>query len=186
MKKLVNNLIGSCLIFFAYAGTALGVQVTIDPAAYTGKWSMDYGSERLGAAVVDLGPVDPAIDAHVISVGGAELFFNVAANGKVTVANGVAAAGGTGTLRFNTTTVTVDPVFFSGNWRIIAGATPDLTGVQTVTLVPGLSFYGLEVGATGAFTFHVAGDGTVTVQNSLAATGAAGALTLNNTERFLK
>lgn len=184
MKKLIGTLISASLLGFAYVGTALGVEVIIDPADYTGQWSVDYGPARQGAAVVNLGDVDPVLDAHVISISGAELLFNVTSTGWVKVNNRAAATGGSGKLTFNTTEVEVDPVFFSGNWRVSEGATPDLTGAQTMTLVPGLQFYNLEVGSTGGFVFHLAGDGTVTVQNDLAATGDRRTLTLKNTRRF--
>ena len=184
MKKFARALIISTLICFAYAGTALGVQVRIDPGAYTGVWTVDYGPAQQGVAVVDLTKVDPTTGFHVISIGGAELFFNVAADGTVTVENGKAATGGVGTLTFNTTTIKVNPVFFKGYWRVSAGATPDLFGSHSVTLVPGLRFYNLKVGPTGGFPFDIAGDGTVTVHNSLAASGGFRYLRLNGTKRF--
>ena len=184
MKKLVGILISTIFLGFAHVGTALGVEIIIDPAAYTGQWSVDYGPARQGAAIVNLGEVDSVLDAHVISISGAELLFNVTSNGWVKVNNRATATGRSGKLTFKTTSVNVDPVFFSGNWRVSEGATPDFTGPQTVTLVPGLQFYNLEVGATGGFIFHIADDGAVTVQNGLAATGGLRTLTLNNTERF--
>lgn len=183
MKTLIKALIGSSLLCFA--GTALGVQVTIDPADYAGEWRVNYGAARTGAATVDLGSVDPATGSYVISLGGAELLFNVDSDGIVVVQQSAAATGGDHTLTFNTTTITVDPVYFAGDWRVVANATPDLTGLQPITLLPGLQFYALEVGATGGFTFHVEDDGSVTVPNPLAATGGPGTLTLENTERFL-
>ena len=188
MKTFARALISSMLICFAYAGTALGIQVRIDPADYAGQWTVDYGPVQRGIAVVDLGEPDATTGFHVISISGAELFFNVAGDGTVTVENGKAATGGAGTLTFNTTTIKVNPVRFTGNWRVSAGATPDLSGVNFVTLVPGLRFYSLEVGATGGFSFDIADDGTVTVQNSTAASGGHGGghgkLKFKNTRRF--
>jgi hypothetical protein len=63
-------------------------------------------------------------------------------------------------------------------------ASAGMAAAQNVTLVRGLSFYNLEVGATGGFSFDVGADGMVTVRNPLAATGGANTLTLNHTERF--
>ena len=54
-----------------------------------------------------------------------------------------------------------------------------------MTLVAGLKYYKMKVGANGGFTFHVGGNGEVTVKNSLAGTGGPGKLVFNNTERFL-
>jgi hypothetical protein len=184
MKKLVGTLISVALLSFAHVGTALGVRVIIDPADYTGQWTVDYGPAQRGAAIVDLAKVDSVLNAHVISISGAEILFNVSSDGSVTVQNRAAATGGRGKLTFNTTVVKVDPVFFTGNWRISAGATPNLIGEQTVTLIPGLDFYNLEVGATGGFVFHIGRDGTVVVPNGLAASGSDRTLTLRNTERF--
>lgn len=185
MKKLVGFLVSAILLNLAYAGTAMGAGFTINPGAYTGQWSLNYGPARQGVAVVELGPVDSVIGAHLISISGAELFFNVSSRGKVTVANPDTARGGKSKLTFKTTKIAVDPGFFTGEWRVTQGATPNLVGPQTMTLVPGLQFYSMSIGATGGFTFHIAGDGTVTVKNSLAGTGGAGTLKFNNTERFL-
>jgi hypothetical protein len=184
MKKLLGTLISVLLLGITHVGAALGAQVKIDPAGYTGLWAVDYGPARSGAAIVDLGKVDAATGAHVISLGGAELFFNVAADGTVVVRDSAAATGGVGTLTFNTTGIKVDPAYFAGNWRVVEGATPSLSGEHWIRLVRGLSFYSLEVGATGGFFFHIGTDGTVTVPNAEAASGGLRQLTLNNTERF--
>ncbi len=188
MKTVAKALINSTLICFAFVGTALAVQVRIDPADYTGQWTVDYGPVQRGIVVVDLGEPDATTGFHVVSIGGAELFFSVTAEGTVTVKDRFAAKGGVHTLTFNTTTIKVIPESFFGNWRITDGATPDLSGVQFVTLVPGLRFYSFEVGATGGFFFDIAGDGTVTVQNDIAASGGHarrhGVLKLKNTSRF--
>lgn len=173
MKKFARALISFILISFAYAGTALAIQVNIDPAGYAGQWTVDYGPAQRGIVVVDLGDPDATTGFHVVTIGGAELFFNVAADGTVTVKNRFAARGGFRTLTFNTTTLKVNPVCYKGNWRVTDEATPNLHGVQFVTLVPGLRFYSLEVGANGGFFFDIAGDGTVTVQNGIVATGGA-------------
>jgi len=179
MKRFTRTLISSTLICFAYAGTALGIQVEIDPAAYRGQWTLDYGPAQRGRVLADL-----ASGSHVISISGAELFFDLAEDGTVTVENRAAATGGAGTLTFKTTIIRVDPAFFAGRWHVSRGATPDLTGIQFVTLVRGLQFYNLAVGANGGFSFDIAGDSTVTIGNSLAATGGRRRLRLNNTERF--
>lgn len=186
MNKVTRILISAALLCLAYAGTAAAAHIKIDPAGYAGLWSVDYGPPHQGPTWVELGPVDPVLHAHVISLGGAELFFKVGRFGYVKVSPSEAATSGFGWLSFNTTTITVDPGFFDGQWRIVAGATGNLVGVQKLTLVPGLKFYNLELGATGGFSFHLGADGTVTVPNSLAASGGANVLTVNHTERFLK
>lgn len=186
MYKTPRILLSIALLYFAYAGAAAADLVKIDPSGYAGLWTIDYGPPQQGPATVALGPVDPVVHAHVISIGGAEFFFNLASNGRVTVSPSAAATTGIRYLRFNTTTIKVDPVFFAGSWRVVAGGTGKLAGVQNITLVRGLEFYNMEVGPTGGFSFHVGADGTVSVPNALAASGGANTLTLNNTERFLK
>lgn len=185
MKTCATVLINSILFAFALAGATLAAEVTIDPAGYTGEWSVDYGPTRRGVAVVKLGPPDATTGAHVISISGAELFFNVAPDGKVTVENSVAAVGGPGRLTFNNVAIFVDPVYFSGDWRISNGATRDLRGPQLITLVPGLEYYSLEIGATGGFSFDIAGNSKVKVHNDMAASGSMGYLRFKNTRRFL-
>lgn len=185
MKKPAY-ILSSLMLCFIYAGAALAEEVAIETSGYAGEWTVDYGDPHKGPAVVQLGEPDRIVGAHVISLGGAELMFNVdETNGKVIVRQTEAADGGRYTLTFNTTKVRVDPVHFSGDWRIADGASGDHRGVQEVILVKGLTFYGLELGATGAFSFDITGDGTVIVQNPLAGTGGNKSLTVNNTERFL-
>ena len=179
MKRFATTLISTALICFACADTEPRIQVTIDPAAYRGQWTLDFGPAQRGRVLADL-----ATGSHVVSISGAELFFGLAKDGTVTVENRAAAIGGAGTLTFKTTILKVDPALFAGRWRVSAGATPDLSGVQSVTLVPGLQFYNLAVGANGGFPFDIAGDGTVIVRNALAATGGAASLRFNNTARF--
>jgi len=185
MRKLMSTLVSAALLGFV--GTAQGVEVTIDPGAYTGQWVVDYGPARQGPATVNLGAADPVTGGHVISISGAELYFSVSASGRVSViTSGAAKAAKKGSkLTFNTTTVAVDPGFFGGEWRVTQGATPNLIGPQTMTLVAGLQHYNMKLGANGGFTFHLATDGTVTVKNTLAGTGGSGTLTFNNTERFV-
>lgn len=189
MRHSIRILIISGLIGFVCAGNALGVQVAVDPAAYTGQWVVDDGEARQGAVSLDL-----AAGSHFIRISTAEdIFFHVAADGAVTVENEIAADGGAGSLTLNTTTVLVNPVCFTGDWRVTSGATPDLTGYQLITLVPGLRYYSLEVGSTGGFFFDIAADGRVSVQNPLAARGgirtlrgnpeSIGVLSLNDTRR---
>lgn len=179
-------ILSSLMLCFIHAGAALAVEVAIDTAGYAGEWTVDYGDPHRGPAVVKLGEPDRIVGAHVISLGGAELMFNVdEKTGQVLVLQSDAAEGGRFTLTFNTTRIQVDPGHFRGDWRISGRASRDYTGVQEVVLVKGLSFYGLELGATGAFSFDIAGDGTVIVRNPIAGSGGKKSLTVNNTERFL-
>lgn len=184
MKQLARIFISATLLLLACVGSALATEITIDPNGYTGQWTLDYGDPRKGIAVVTLGKPDTTTGAHTLSLGGTEILFDVAADGSIVPRNTAAAAARGATLRLNTTTIVIDPGLFTGDWRIVEGGTPDLQGKRRVTLVRGLRFYALEVGATGGFHFAIDGEGTVSVQNALAATGGHKTLTLNNTERF--
>lgn len=186
MKQLARILISATLLALACTGSALAMEVTIDPNGYTGQWTLDYGDPRSGIAVVTLGKPDTTTGAHTLSLGGTEILFDIAADGTIVPRNQVAAAARGATLRLNTTIIVVDPGLFTGDWRIVEGGTPDLQGKRRITLVRGLRFYALEVGATGGFHFAIDGEGTVSVQNALAATGGYRTLTLNDTERFLQ
>lgn len=184
MKQLAKILISATLLAFACTGSALAQEITIDPNGYTGQWTLDYGDPRTGIAVVTLGKPDTTTLAHTLSLGGTEILFDIAADGTIVPRNLEAAAARGATLRLKTTTIVIDPGLFTGEWRVVEGGTPELTGKRRVTLVRGLQFYALEVGATGGFHFAIDSEGTVSVQNALAATGGYRTLTLNNTERF--
>lgn len=171
MSSFVKNLIWSAVIGLAFAEGAAAVQIEINPGAYSGVWSVDYGPDQTGAAYVDLHEVDATTGFHVVSLGGTEFFFSVSPDGEVIVENTAAADGGRGVIRFNTTMVYVDPANHIGPWQVTDAATPKLQGPQLVTLVRGLQFYGLEVGAIGAFFFDIGPRGRVTVHQPLAGTG---------------
>ncbi len=98
-------LVISTLICFAYAETAIGIQVNIDPWAYTAAWTLDDGQDQRGVVSFDL-----TAGSHFIRISSADsIFLNVAVDGIVTVENGDAATGGVGTLTFNTTSLRVNP-----------------------------------------------------------------------------
>lgn len=205
MKQLAKILISTTLLAFACAGSALaqeaqapevqadeidktdhgvGHRMTIDPNGYTGAWTLDYGEPRKGIAEVTLGKIDPVTFAHTISLGGAELLFDVTEDGSIVPRNRDAADVRGATLRLKPATIVVDPAEFTGEWRIVEGGTGEMKGKRRVTLVRGLDFYAMEVAAIGGFHFAIDGRGMVTVQNELAATGGLQTLTLKNTERF--
>lgn len=186
MKTLIRTLVSAIFLGLVYVGNALAVDIQINPGAYTGNWSVDYGPVQRGPAVVSLGAMDPVIGSHLISISGAELFFRVnPGTGRVSVITRGAASGGKRKLTFKTVSITVDPGFFTGKWRITQGATSGLMGLQSIDLVAGLKHYDMKVGANGGFTFHLGNDGMVTVKNALAGSGGHGILRFNNTERFI-
>ena len=186
MKTLISTLVSAIFLGLVSVGNAIAVDIQINPGAYKGNWSVDYGPAQQGPAVVSLGAIDRVIGSHLISISGAELFFTVnPITERVSVITRGAASGGKRKLTFKTVSIKVDPVFFTGKWRITQGATTAQTGLQTIALVAGLKHYDMKVGANGGFTFHLDKNGIVTVKNSLAGSGGPGFLKFNNTERFI-
>jgi len=179
VKRVLTALIGSALVFFAHAGLAQAIEIKIDPADYTGAWSVDYGPAQRGVVVVDLGEPDAVRRAHVISIGGAELLFRVTRRGRVRVRNSAAATGGRRSLTFHTTKLAVHAGSHLGSWRVTDEATPNVSGSHVVTLVRGLEYYSLEIGSNGGFFFHIDPDSHVQVPNGVAARGGFRSLVLN-------
>jgi len=158
-------------------------QVTIDPGGYAEQWHITTtaGSGLKGPQIIDL---DSGTYNIVLAGESSSRFtFHISDNGAVTSDNAAAAVGGQNTLTFNNTSLTVDPVGFSGSWRINR-TTPYLTLQQGIVVVPGLRYsmlIGGERYSDSGITFHVAGDGIVTSDNTAAAIGGQNTLTFNNT-----
>jgi hypothetical protein len=113
--------------------------------------------------------------------GQGQFHFDVDANGVVSSQNPDAATGNANTLTFNNTIVNVDPVAYSGPYRIIEmGTVP--SGYQSFVLVPGVG-YSMRVGNNSRGQFHFALDasGNVTSLNTDAANGVNNTLVFNNT-----
>ena len=139
-------------------------QVTVDVGTYTGEWAV-LGVLRNGNAVVTL-----PIGTTELKVAGLGAFnVVVAADGTVSVPNGISAVGGYGTLRFNTVDVTIDPGSFAGAWAVDRVGTEVPSGSRVVTLVVGVT-HGIRP-ATGRFEIVIDAGGVVTVSNPASATG---------------
>src|SRR2546426_107258 len=151
--------------------------ITVNPGAYTGQWWLYHAaSSATGARSLEL---VPGVNYQAL-VGVAGAFnFSVAADGMVTSLNTAAASGGPATLTFNTTTITVNPGAYTGQWWLYH-ATSSATGARSLELVPGVNYQAL-VGVAGAFNFSVAADGMVTSLNTAAASGGPATLTFNTT-----
>jgi hypothetical protein len=119
--------------------------LAVDPADFVGWWWINGTSYRFQGAnsVVIVPGLRYGVD--VGDVGG-RMFILVAADGTVTVDNGVSGVGGAGTLLFNTVTVTVDPGLYAGRWEIFGGIRTYAPGPDTAVLVPGVTPYGLRPG----------------------------------------
>jgi hypothetical protein len=161
------------------AGRAqVGLTVVIDPAAYAGQYSIDFGPFRSGSSTATLLP-----GTHSVTIGDwAGFSFDVAADGTVSVPSHPDAATASGnTLTLRNVAVTINPVAYAGQWNI-SRVTDWTSGGATVVLVPAGGYYGMSLGGWGAsFGFAVAGNGTVAItSNPAAASAAGGTLTFRN------
>jgi len=149
--------------------------VSIDTDGYVGRYSIDGGPDRYGAAALDLSP-----GPHTLELWGLVVPFHVDGAGRI-VSDAPAAATVVGhTLRLNTVIVTVDRNGYGGyldlfNLPPAGGADPEYV------LVRGLTGYSLSVGGNANFHFDLDAAGDVTSQNAVAAVGIGSHLRLNTT-----
>jgi hypothetical protein len=175
-KHLLLNLVIGLVLLSVPAVVKAAVSIRVDPGAYAGDWWIQgMPNYRTGVQNVSLNP-----GQLIVQIGVAGAFnINVAADGMVTSLNTAAASGGPATLTFNTTTITVNPGAYTGQWWLYY-ATPSATGIKSLELVPGVNYQAL-VGVAGAFNFSVAADGMVTSLNTAAASGGPATLMFNTT-----
>jgi Thrombospondin type 3 repeat len=182
MKKIVFPLAIS--IFIMISGWSLPViassQVTIDTQEFIGQWYISGVTGYLsGNQTITLDE-----GSYIIKpTGNGGFSFDVAADGTVTVPDGVSGVGGENILTFNTIDVLIDPGDFSGLYYVnrITGYIGESV---IVSLIPGLS-YGINAAGTGQFSFDVGLDGTVTIPNGVYAVGGQNILTFNTTQVYL-
>ena len=93
----------------------------------------------------------------------AGFFIRVNADGTVTVENSASATGGSGSLTFNTVSLSVDPGAFTGRWRI-ERILPERTGPLTADEITSPSSSPIGNGDTRVkLDFPGTGGGTTTV-----------------------
>jgi len=129
--------------------------ITINPAAYTGTYSLDNKISNTGLQSFTL---LPGINNYQVQISSDQntFRFNIDAAGNVTSQNTAAAVGVGDTLTFNTTTITVDPTAsFTGNYRLVSVDNTLHTGEAMFTLLPGMNRY-LLVSSFGTKQFSVA------------------------------
>lgn len=73
--------------------------------------------------------------------------------------------------------ITVNPGAYSGTWQVLGGVIGSGTGTRSFMASAG--DYTMHVGSVAEFVFHVLSNGTVTVDNTVAATGGTAALTFS-------
>lgn len=161
------------------------LSVSVVPSSYAGRWHLGNGVTPavLGSATVNLVP-SVRYRTVIGSVGSIGTFdFRLEADGTVTSLNLAAAAGGSQSLTFNTTTVSVNPGNYLGRWHLANGITLSVAGLATVPVVPAVRYRVAigDPGSPGTFDINLAADGTVSVINMVSATGGSNSLTFNTT-----
>ncbi|HZI14642.1 MAG TPA: hypothetical protein VE153_30015 [Myxococcus sp.] len=150
------------------------VPVRVEPAGYTGTWSLQYATGKTqGPLTVELVPGL----AYLARVGGyGAIGFGVAANGDVSSEAPASATSAGNVLTFLTAPVTFDPKEFTGSWAVEA-AYGRFEGVRTLSLVPGQGYF-MNIGGHGGFRFDVDAAGVVSSQAPASAQGVGSTLTL--------
>ena len=157
--------------------------LSVNPSLFTGDWLINGVTGTLNGpqTLVIVPGLRYGIDIGQV---GGRMFVTVAADGQVTVENGVSGVGGPGSLVLNTVLVNVDPGLYEGKWELFGGIRAYASGPDLVTLVPGIGPYGIRPGLglnpsfyASVVPFTVDGVGNVTVTGG-AATGGAASLTL--------
>ncbi|MCC7261111.1 MAG: VCBS repeat-containing protein [Candidatus Latescibacteria bacterium] len=174
-----SNVTADHTIVANFVSTSYAFPIQVDPGAYAGFYKVDDRPLVSGASAVYL-----VAGEHVVNNGSESTFvISVDGSGNVTSLNPAAAQGIGSTLRFNTTTITVDPGSYSGNFTFMSyGQRVLVTGLQSYVVIPGLR-YGIDNGTlVGAsiFAIDVDASGNVTSRNPGAAHGSGSTLYFNN------
>src|SRR5438105_11561233 len=96
-----------------------------------------------------------------MAVGYGDISFTVDANGTVSTTQTDSATASGSTLTFRNTAITIDPVSYTGSWKIDNGLGL-LQGRQTIIVVPALT-YQMVIAFYGSFFFAVDANGTVSI-----------------------
>jgi hypothetical protein len=165
------------LVLFAFCpGDVLAFTVHIDPIDYTGLYQITGQDYVTGPSTVEL-----AEGTYQVLFSYNLFYFDVDASGNVTSQNPTAAVGDGNTLRFNTVTISVDPVDYAGRYIVPSIESAYGTGPRSVVLLPGLNNYrmALHQHSSTYFLFDVDASGNVTSQNPTAAVGDGNTLRFN-------
>jgi hypothetical protein len=135
--------------------------LAVDPGDYTGTYSVQ-GIDTLQSRASGFrsGVVLAGLDGYVASLqhGGAIFHFNIDNNGNAVSQNAGTAIGDGSTLRFQTTTINVDPGSYTGTYKL-PFISPTVSGHQSFELLPGLSSYYLSAGGVNPrFNINTAGE----------------------------
>lgn len=157
-----------CLLLLLLVSPAVfAVEIAIDPQAYGAYWASAHNGQRyMGVQTLDL-PVGEnwiRVGHNSTSGNSSDVFFKITDTGALALSDiqdsseSIEFAGNT--LYFKNTDIAVDPVNYQGYYQLYLASNANLTGNQMLTLVPGLDYRFMLVGASFA-NFHINGDGTL-------------------------
>jgi hypothetical protein len=132
------------------------VTIDFDPGPYTGRWFLSaYDRVELkGAQSVQLLPdLEYGLDdGAFITISGvaSDFLFALDAAGNATVGTPAAAVASGASIGLNTSTLSVDPGTYTGNYASCGDPLHPLSGVQPVTFIDGLIVY-LIIGNDGQY-----------------------------------
>jgi PKD repeat protein len=157
--------------------------VIIDPSGYVGNYDVALGEiAPFGNGSRSIVAVK-GMNGYPLRVYGVESFaFNVDAAGNVTSQDPIVATGAGSTLQFNTTTVTIDPAGYTGNYDVVLSqVAPFGNGSRSIVAVKGMDGYAVRIYSADTFAFNVDSEGNVSSQDPVAATGVGSTLRFNTT-----
>ena len=154
-------LVSAMALIVTFSGSALAVfSITIDPDAYTGKYTVPGAASVTGVQIVSLNA-----GTHFVDIApGINFSFSVSSTGDVTSGNPAAAHGVGSTLVFDTVSITVDPTAsYTGKYNLPGVHNGTSSGLQSFSLMPGITGYLLGIAPGVAFRFDVSSSGQVTL-----------------------
>ena len=174
------------------------VSVTVDPNQYDGNYFLSSFGEFQSFTGLHTFVLVPALTYAVddgvfalVTIGGTTydsgVYFAVDATGHVgTISNAAAATANGTSLLLGNAAISIHPNLYAGQYYVSNKHFTLLTGVQTVTIIPGLPAYfddgaSVEINGVASAEYFVSDEaGNVTAANNSAAFGGAGTLTFNN------
>ena len=171
MRKVLIPTALFFLTFGAFFSTdSLAFTINIDPGAYTGRYNPVGQGSATGSTSIEL----EAGSNYLVKVDanggpGNGFRFNVDASGNVSALlpelEGISFQSDGNTIRFNNTTVHIDPVDYTGRYHLPGVSPVAGSGPRSVVVVPGVVQYRVKVDASGGpgngFKFDVDASGNV-------------------------
>jgi hypothetical protein len=123
--------------------------LSVDPADFSGYWAIS----RVASFAPEAGEVTvvPGVKYQMLAGIWGGFQIKVEADDTVVVQNGVSAVGGVGSLIFNTSTISVEPGAYTGQWGL-GYVTWYRVGPATLELVPGVRYQFQAASASKGFS----------------------------------